>query len=165
MCTEPRKQKRFAASKHLMSTYLEWALELNLCFRCKTSGGKHAHQFLEAARVTIKQSFVHFAYTLKMPSNKHDRNQMNLQCNEEKYKHMKQCEGKKCSRIEFHYCIARKGNKQPIVSTFVELPFYDSNIYVLINFQANVVCYCHTCSTFIYILYTLHIPVIMQIFG
>lgn len=74
-----------------------------------------------------------------MPSNKHDRNQMNLQCNEEKNKHMKQCEGKKCSRIEFHYCIARKANKQPIVSTFVELPFYDSNIYILINFQANVV--------------------------
>lgn len=43
MCTEPRKQKRFAVSKHLMSTYLEWALELNLFFWCKTSGRKHAH--------------------------------------------------------------------------------------------------------------------------
>lgn len=35
MCTEPRKQKRFAVSKHLMSTYLEWALELNLFFDAK----------------------------------------------------------------------------------------------------------------------------------
>lgn len=74
---------------------------------------------------------------------------------------MKQCVGKKCSRTEFHYRIARIREKQPIVSTFVELPFYDSNIYVLINFQANVVCYCHTCSLIIYIVYTLHIPVIM----